>query len=287
PPFGYSSLVQRNHMVEDSTIVAGIEIPSTDLLFLTVVIAIHIPLGLACVAAGASAMLSKKGRGRHSKFGKTYFWCLLALFASATLLSFMRWAENYHLFVLGGMSFASAWLGRTALRKRWPYWARLHIAGMGLSYVLMLIAFYVDNGKQLPLWKDLPHFMYWLLPLAVGTLLIVRALLTHPIVEHVVLLDFGQSGAGIIGADGGIRSSNSSYHIAVPAESRKYVHIAYAALTFGECHPRLCASRSLRGAFMRRREGGAGPAPAGVVRSCTPGRTPEQPRRLLPGRLGS
>src|SRR5262245_66177603 len=38
---------------------------------------------------------------------------------------------------------------------------------------------------------------------------------------------------------------------------------------------------------MRRHEGGAGPAPAGVVRSCTPGRTPEQPRRLLPGRLGS
>jgi hypothetical protein len=31
---------------------------------------------------------------------------------------------------------------------------------MGLSYILMLIAFYVDNGKQLPLWKNLPHFMY-------------------------------------------------------------------------------------------------------------------------------
>src|SRR5262249_3240360 len=28
-------------------------------------------------------------------------------------------------------------------------------------------------------------------------------------------------------------------------------------------------------------------APAGVVRNCTPGRTPEQPRRLLSGRLGS
>jgi hypothetical protein len=34
---------------------------------------------------------------------------------------------------------------------------------MGLSYVLMLIAFYVDNGKQLPIWKDLPHFGYCLL----------------------------------------------------------------------------------------------------------------------------
>jgi hypothetical protein len=49
---------------------------------------------------------------------------------------------------------------------------------MGLSYVLMLIAFYVDNGKQLPpLWKDLPHVTYWLLPLAIGIPLIVRALL--------------------------------------------------------------------------------------------------------------
>src|SRR5262247_4186137 len=58
-------------------------------------------------------------------------------------------------------------------------------------------------------------------------------------------------------------------------------------LTFGERHPRLHMSRPSRGALMRRHEGGAGPAPAGVVRSCTPGRTPEQPRRLLPGRLGS
>src|SRR5262249_48363959 len=38
---------------------------------------------------------------------------------------------------------------------------------------------------------------------------------------------------------------------------------------------------------MGRHEGGAGPAPAGVVRSCTPGRTPEEPRQLLPGWSGS
>src|SRR5262249_26618810 len=41
---GYSLWVQGNHMVDNSTIVAGIEIPSSDPLFLTVVIAIHIPL---------------------------------------------------------------------------------------------------------------------------------------------------------------------------------------------------------------------------------------------------
>ena len=61
------------------------------------------------------------------------------------------------------------------------YWVRLHIVGMGLSYILMLVAFYADNGKQLPLWKDLPHFMYWLIPMAVGIPLIVRALLWPPL----------------------------------------------------------------------------------------------------------
>src|SRR5262249_6962075 len=69
--------------------------------------------------------------------------------------------------------------------------------------------------------------------------------------------------------------------------SQDYVHIVGSPLTFGDVHPKSYTSRSLRGAFMRRREGGAGPAPAGVGRSCTPRRTPEEPRRLLPGRLGS
>jgi hypothetical protein len=168
-------------MPGDSTLILGIEIPSTDPVFIGVIMGIHIPLGLASVAAGAVAMLSKKQRGRHSTAGTVYFWCLLALFASATFLSVMRWAENYHLFVLGALSFAAAWLGRTALRQRWRHWVRLHITGMGLSYVVMLIAFYVDNGKQLPLWKDLPAVTYWLLPLALGLPLIVRALLWHPL----------------------------------------------------------------------------------------------------------
>lgn len=165
----------------ETTIVAGIEIPSTDPFFLVVVLGVHIPLGLSCVAIGAIAMLSRKRRGRHSRFGTTYFWFLLALLASATILSLMRWTENCHLLVLGASSFICAWIGRTALRHRWSSWVRLHISGMGLSYILMLVAFYVDNGMQLPLWKDLPHFMYWLIPLAVGIPLIVRALLWPPL----------------------------------------------------------------------------------------------------------
>lgn len=169
---------------DKSTVILGIEIPSTDPVFVGVIVGIHIPLGLACVVAGAIAMLSEKRRGRHSTAGQVYYWCLLALTASATFLSIMRWADNYHLFILGAVSFASAWLGRRALRERWSNWVRLHIIGMGFSYVVMLIAFYVDNGKQLPIWKDLPHVTYWLLPLAVGLPLIVRALLRHPLARR-------------------------------------------------------------------------------------------------------
>jgi uncharacterized membrane protein len=171
-------------MMSDITSVAGIEIPSNDPLFLAVVLAAHIPLGLVCVVVGAFAMLSKKGRGRHSTLGTIYFWCLLALAMSASVLSTMRWSDNYHLFAFGICSFAAAWFGRSALRQRWPSWVRLHITGMGLSYILMLVAFYVDNGKQLPIWKELPHFTYWLLPLLVGVPLIVRALLWNPLAQE-------------------------------------------------------------------------------------------------------
>jgi uncharacterized membrane protein len=81
--------------------VAGIEIPSNDPIFLAVVLGIHIPLGLACVALGLIAMFSKKGRGRHSTCGKIYFWCLLMLTASATYLSLVRWSEK--------LSFVYSW----------------------------------------------------------------------------------------------------------------------------------------------------------------------------------
>jgi hypothetical protein len=85
---------------ESTTVVLGIPIPSTDPLFLAIV-GVHVMFGLAAVIAGAIAMLSNKGRGRHSNWGTIYFWFLLGVFVTMSALSFMRWAENYHLFILG------------------------------------------------------------------------------------------------------------------------------------------------------------------------------------------
>jgi uncharacterized membrane protein len=71
------------------TEILGIQIPSVDPVFLTIV-GFHILLGIACVIAGAVAISTPKGRGRHSSFGVIYFWLLAVLFASAAILSVIR-----------------------------------------------------------------------------------------------------------------------------------------------------------------------------------------------------
>src|SRR4029079_15803871 len=138
-----------------------IPIPSNDPVFLAI-IGIHVLFGLAAVIAAAVAMLSEKGRGRHSDFGTIYFWCLFGVFGTMSVVAVMRWAEDFHLFILGAFSFASAFLGRLAARRRWRQWPRFHLTGMGSSYILLLTAFYVHNGKNLPLWKLLPEIAFWL-----------------------------------------------------------------------------------------------------------------------------
>jgi hypothetical protein len=177
---------------ENATLLLGIPIPSTDPVFLAIV-GIHILFGLAAVIAGAIAMLSNKGRGRHSRFGTVYFRCLFGVFATMSALSFIRWAADYHLFVLGALSFAAANFGRTAARRRWRQWPGLHLTGMGTSYILMLTAFYVDNGPNLPLWRELPDLAFWVLPSAVGAPLILYTLYRHPVV-----LAFDHSQAEIV-----------------------------------------------------------------------------------------
>jgi uncharacterized membrane protein len=161
--------------------IAGIPIPSDAPAFLAV-LAIHVVAGLTCVLTGLVAMLSLKGSGRHPRFGTLYYWNLAVVFVSMTVLSAMRWAEDYHLFILGILSFTAATVGRQLAPNRTPGHAGAHVIGMGLSYILLLTAFYVDNGPNLPLWRNLHPMTYWLLPVVVGGPIILRVLLRHPIV---------------------------------------------------------------------------------------------------------
>jgi uncharacterized membrane protein len=151
----------------ESTDIAGIIIPSVAPEFL-IVVAAHVLVALAAILAGAAAMLAEKGPGRHHSFGTIYYWSLAAAFVSALTLVAMRWRETYPLAILGALAFAAATIGRAARRGSWRAWIPLHIGGMGCSYILMLTAFYVDNGRNLPLWRELPAIAYWLLPALIG-----------------------------------------------------------------------------------------------------------------------
>ena len=160
-------------------VVGGIPIPFDSPVLLAVV-GVHVLAGLACVLTGLAAMMAQKGPGQHAHFGTLYYRSLLIVWATMAVLSAVRWAEDYHLFVLGTLAVAAAFAGRRAVRRQR---ARLHLICMGSSYILLLTAFYVDNGAHLPLWRELPPLTYWLLPAAIGLPLIMVTLRRHPLAQ--------------------------------------------------------------------------------------------------------
>ena len=172
--------------MDNPIVVAGIIIPSDDRLFLSIV-GLHVSVAMICVAAGLVAMLSEKRAGRHATAGAVYYWFLLTVFVSASALSFIRWEHNQLLFALGLLAFTLATIGRAARRRLWPLWVPVHIGGMGSSYIVLLIAFYVDNGKNLPLWRDPPTFSYCLIPLAIGFPIVIWATIRHTTIDQTAI----------------------------------------------------------------------------------------------------
>jgi hypothetical protein len=161
-------------MVAAGADILGLEVPETSPFFLAV-LAIHVLAAVSCVVSGAVAALSAKGSVRHVRSGRSYYCSLGLVFATATTMAAMRWAEDYHLFVIGAIAMTAATIGYLHRRLRRPG-DTAHITGMGTSYIALLTAFYVDNGKNLPLWSHLPHIAYWLLPTLIGVPLLARAL---------------------------------------------------------------------------------------------------------------
>ena len=152
----------------------GIPIPDEGPLFL-VGVGLHIVAGLVSVAAGIVAMLSRKGGRVHVAFGRIYVGGITALFLTMVLLAAIRWPHDNHLAILGLIAFVATVVGFVNRRRHGA--DRWHILAMGVSYVVMLTAFYVDNGPFLPLWSLLPPWMLWVIPSVVGAPLIARAMI--------------------------------------------------------------------------------------------------------------
>jgi hypothetical protein len=155
--------------------ILGDEVGSTAPAFLAI-LAIHVAAGLAAVITGAIAALTRKGSPRHVRIGRWYYRAITVVFATATALAAMRWAQNYYLLILGAVAFTAATTGYLHRRRHRPGDTG-HIAGMGIAYTAMLTAFYVDNGPHLPLWDRLPTLAFWILPAAIAAPLITRAII--------------------------------------------------------------------------------------------------------------
>ena len=155
--------------------ILGDEVGSTALAFLAV-LAVHVVGGLTAVTTGAAAALARKGSPRHIRAGRWYYRAVTAVFATATALAAMRWAQDWYLFILGAVVFTAATTGYLHRRRHRPGDTG-HIAGMGVAYTAMLTAFYVDNGPHLPLWDRLPTLAFWILPAAIAAPIITRAII--------------------------------------------------------------------------------------------------------------
>lgn len=120
-------------------------------------------------------MLADKGSVPHRRSGLAYLFALTTLVLTGSVLAFAEWSSRRHLFALGS---AALGLGAVGYLERWRRrhgWRSRHLLAMGASYIVMLTAFYVDNGPRLPLWWRLPGWALWLFPSLVGAPLIARA----------------------------------------------------------------------------------------------------------------
>ena len=151
----------------------GIPIPDEGPVFMIAVI-VHIAAGLTCVIAGIVAMVSRKGGPVHIAFGRVYVGGIAVVFLSMTVLAVIRWPHDNHLAILGLIALVATAIGfanrRRHLADTW------HILAMGTSYVVLLTAFYVDNGPFLQLWNLLPAWAFWVLPTIVGAPIIAWAI---------------------------------------------------------------------------------------------------------------
>lgn len=165
-------------MVVVAASVLGVPVADARPAFLAVV-GVHVVAGLVAVLAGAGAARIRKASGWHPWVGRVYLGALGVVAATAAVLAVLRWPHDLHLLMLGGVAVGLAGMGWRARRRARPGWWRGHIVGMGGSYVVLLTAFYVDNGPRLPGWDRLPVAVLWVLPMLVGAPLIGWALLRH------------------------------------------------------------------------------------------------------------
>ena len=117
---------------------------------------IHILVGTIALLCAALAVSSEKGKKIHVLSGKTYFWCMVAIFSTAIPMSIIN--NNIFLFLIAIFSFYLAFAGMRFARNRkgiattldWIAVSLMILSGLGM-WILAAIYFTNDNSQYIVL----------------------------------------------------------------------------------------------------------------------------------------
>ena len=129
-------------------------------------LATHIAAGATGLLLGPVTMRATKRRGPHTRLGEVYHWVMVTVTATAAVLAVLAWDRLWWFLPIAVFSYANAFVGYVAAKRRPRGWIRFHIGGMGGSYIALVTAFLVVNlGEALPL--------VWFVPTIVGSPILV------------------------------------------------------------------------------------------------------------------
>ncbi|MCS5566510.1 MAG: hypothetical protein NZ743_00665 [Pseudomonadales bacterium] len=121
-----------------------------------VLLPIHILAGTIALLCAALAVSSEKGKKFHVLSGRTYFWCMVAIFLTAIPMSII--SSNIFLFLIAVFSFYLAFSGMRFARNRkgvattldWVAVSLMILSGAGM-WILAGIYFTNNDSQYIPL----------------------------------------------------------------------------------------------------------------------------------------
>ena len=121
-----------------------------------ILLPIHILAGTIALLCAALAVSSEKGKKLHVLSGRTYFWCMVAIFLTAIPMSIIT--SNIFLFLIAIFSFYLAFAGMRFARNRkgvattldWIIVSLMILSGVGM-WILAAIYFMNNNSQYIPL----------------------------------------------------------------------------------------------------------------------------------------
>ena len=121
-----------------------------------ILLPIHILAGTIALLSAIMAVLSEKGKKLHLLSGRTYFWCMVAIFLTAIPMSIIT--SNIFLFLIAFFSYYFAFSGIRFARNRkgiattsdWIAVGLMILSGVGM-WTLAAVLFMNNNSMSIPL----------------------------------------------------------------------------------------------------------------------------------------